>query len=105
MTRVLNIKGGGIAPNCPPSGAVYIGRATRNGWRASRWANPFKVGRDGTLPEVLAKYRRYVCDSPDLMAALPELQGKVLLCWCAPNPCHGDVLLDLLALRTGGRRA
>jgi hypothetical protein len=26
------------------------------------------------------------------MAALPELRGKVLACWCAPEPCRGDVL-------------
>jgi hypothetical protein len=29
------------------------------------------------------------------MAALPELRGKDLICWCAPKPCHADVLLDL----------
>ena len=33
-------------------------------------------------------------DTP-LLAALPELQGKVLGCWCAPLPCHGDVLVEL----------
>ena len=27
------------------------------------------------------------------MAALPELRGKDLLCWCAPEACHGDLLL------------
>lgn len=30
------------------------------------------------------------------MAALSELKGKTLGCWCKPNPCHGDVLLTLL---------
>jgi len=29
------------------------------------------------------------------MAALPELRGKVLGCWCAPKACHGDVLVSL----------
>lgn len=29
-------------------------------------------------------------------AALEELRGKNLACWCAPGaPCHADVLLDL----------
>jgi hypothetical protein len=32
---------------------------------------------------------------PELIAALPELSGKKLGCWCKPNPCHGDVLVDL----------
>lgn len=30
------------------------------------------------------------------MARLPELQEKTLVCWCKPNPCHGDVLIELL---------
>ncbi len=32
---------------------------------------------------------------PDLLAALPELEGKVLGCWCSPQECHGDVLIRL----------
>ena len=27
--------------------------------------------------------------------ALGELRGKDLVCWCAPLPCHADVLLEL----------
>lgn len=30
------------------------------------------------------------------MGDLEELEGKILLCWCRPGPCHGDVLLKLL---------
>jgi hypothetical protein len=29
------------------------------------------------------------------MASLDELRGLVLGCWCAPRPCHGDVLVRL----------
>lgn len=29
------------------------------------------------------------------MAALPELKGR-LGCWCKPEACHGDVLVELL---------
>jgi len=29
------------------------------------------------------------------MAALPELRGQDLVCWCAPEACHGDILLEL----------
>ncbi len=67
---------------------VYIGRPTV-------WGNPFKIGRDGTRSEVVAKYREWVIQQPDLMEALPMLRGKVLGCWCAPLACHGDVLADL----------
>lgn len=34
--------------------------------------------------------------SPTLLAALPELKGKVLGCFCKPKACHGDVLADLV---------
>jgi hypothetical protein len=30
------------------------------------------------------------------MASLDELEGKTLGCFCKPEPCHGDVLLELL---------
>jgi len=30
--------------------------------------------------------------------ALPELKGKRLGCWCAPLPCHGDILRELCEL-------
>ena len=67
---------------------VYIGRP-------SKWGNPFVVGKDGTRKEVIEKYRAWIIDQPDLMKALPELEGKVLGCWCKPKTCHGDILADL----------
>ncbi len=76
--------------SCPHD--VYIGRP-------SKWGNPFRSGVDGTRAEVIAKYRKYLLDSPELLEQLPELEGKVLACWCSPKPCHGDVLLELLAER------
>ena len=66
---------------------VYIGRP-------SKWGNPFEIGKDGTREEVIAKYRKYILNQPDLMNSLDELQGKVLGCWCSPKACHGDTLLE-----------
>ena len=31
-----------------------------------------------------------------LNEALPELEGKILCCWCKPELCHVDVLVELL---------
>jgi hypothetical protein len=34
---------------------------------------------------------------PDLVArAREEFRGKVLGCWCKPEACHGDVLIELI---------
>lgn len=68
---------------------IYIGRP-------SKWGNPFRSGRDGTREQAIEKYERYIRANPELMNAIPELEGKILGCWCAPKPCHGDVLLKLL---------
>lgn len=88
---------------------VYIARkCKRGGWNleASKWANPFKAPRDGSRHEIIEKYRRWITrgGGRHLLADLHELEGKRLGCWCAPKPCHGDVLLELLAERRRGRR-
>ncbi len=67
---------------------VYIGRP-------SRWGNPFPLEDESERLEVIEKYRAWILKQPELMAALPELRGKVLGCWCAPKPCHGDILVEL----------
>ena len=93
MPHVLNMSG---RKGAVPDSAVYIGRANRFvGLQASRWANPFTVGKHGTRAEVIARYRAWLCNQPDLLAALPELRGRDLACWCSSEECHGDVLLEL----------
>ena len=90
MPRVLNFRIDGC-----PEGSVYIGRAAPGGWRQSKWHNPYREGKDGTREEVIEKFEQYLCDSPALLDQINELRGKNLVCWCAPLPCHGDVLLVL----------
>jgi hypothetical protein len=93
MVQVLNMRG---RRGQVPPGAVYVGREQgRVGLRRSKWANPFKVGRDGTREEVIAKYRAWLLQQPALMGALRELRGKDLACWCAPAACHAEVLDEL----------
>ena len=88
MTTVVNLKSAPFD--------VYIGRANpRRGLKASKWQNPFVVGRDGTRDEVVEKFRQHLLSSAELLAAIPELKGKTLGCWCAPLACHGEVLAEL----------
>ena len=68
---------------------VYIGRP-------SKWGNPFSIGKDGTREEVIERYRNWIQSKPRLLECLPELKDKVLGCWCKPEACHGDVLVELV---------
>lgn len=66
--------------------------------RTSHWGNPFVIGKDGTRAQVIEKYTDWIC-APEqrhmVRYARKVLAGKTLGCWCAPKPCHGDVLLEL----------
>lgn len=71
--------------------------------RPSKWGNPyshldntlaeFKVG---SRLEAINKYRTWILSQPQLLADLHELKGKTLGCWCKPQACHGDVLIELI---------
>ena len=61
--------------------------------RQSKWGNPFVLGRDGDRDAVIRRYdEEHLPHQPTLLAALAELRGKALGCWCAPERCHGNVL-------------
>jgi hypothetical protein len=63
--------------------------------QASKWGNPFRIGRDGDRAAVIARYERWLADQHHLLRALDELRGRDLVCFCAPRPCQGDLLLRL----------
>lgn len=86
---------------------IYIGRGgvvfidkQRFPKLSSNFANPFKIGKDGSREEVIEKYRNYITTKIKNDVLLKEelltLKGKNLGCWCAPEPCHGNVLVELL---------
>jgi transposase-like protein len=61
--------------------------------RRGPWGNPFELPADGDRDTVIANYEQhYLPYKPSLLDQLHELKGKALGCWCAPEPCHGDVL-------------
>ncbi len=73
---------------------VYIGRPmNRMGITGSKWGNPFPLTRYA-WDESMTKYEQYLYDS-GLIKQIGELCGKNLGCWCAPNKCHGDLLMQL----------
>jgi len=78
---------------------TYIGRG-------SKWGNPFTHIASGTKAqyvvanreEAIAAYREWITqgNGKHLLNDLHELQGKTLGCFCKPQACHGDVLVELL---------
>lgn len=106
---------------------VYIGRP-------SRWGNPYVTRESlakgmkqtqsmkvelvvDTREEAVEQYRRHLgfrlytsemcpLGHPDkeLKQELLSLQGKRLGCWCAPKPCHGDVLKEFSDALAAGKK-
>mgnify|MGYP001199894750 CR=1 FL=1 len=75
---------------------IYIGRnmcVYVPGTHASKWANKYSVKKYG-LEKCLELYENDIRNS-ELMNQLSELDNSELGCWCAPNKCHGDILIKL----------
>ena len=69
---------------------VYIGRP-------GPWGNPFRLSEDEPRGATIQRYREWLWQqiqayTEEQMYELAALDGKTLGCWCAPHPCHGDVL-------------
>lgn len=123
-TKVVNVKVAFIRPKHANLKAwmedpanVYIGRrgivfVDKVRWpkEDSPWANPFKIDKkatdqNGERGRVLSLYSTYIKkkldENPELQNELLKLKGKTLGCWCKEKgkdvPCHGDILLELIA--------
>lgn len=85
-----------------PAGAVCVDRTTK-------WGNPFKIGAyyNGQLltrEMAIAQFRDWLLYSDQGIKLAAEarrpvenggLRGADLVCWCAPDPCHADVYLEI----------
>tara|TARA_Y100000389_G_C17280313_1_gene422615 strand:+ start:92 stop:454 length:363 start_codon:yes stop_codon:yes gene_type:complete len=116
MTSIVNVKVKHIRPEynnlsdwMDDQNNEYIGRhgvifieKQRFPKQPSKWANPFKIGKDGDRDTVINKYKQYLKNKLDndelLRHELLKLKNKKLGCWCYPEPCHGDVLIELIKL-------
>lgn len=80
---------------------VYIGRPGRG--QPGIFGNPHAIGRcplckcTHNRREAIDAFKAYfyarLADDPQFQAAVHTLKGKVLGCFCAPKPCHGDVIV------------
>jgi len=81
MTRVVHCK--------KEDFDVYIGRP-------SIWGNPFKIENGCTREQSISKYKKYLLENFWLVEmAREQLKDKVLGCWCRPQACHGDLLVEI----------
>jgi hypothetical protein len=80
-----------------PEGAIYVGRPTK-------WGNPFRITDLCDRDEVLARYTAWIAEPGNQgirHAAVAELAGHDLVCWCPVGlPCHADILLEIAADRS-----
>jgi hypothetical protein len=96
-TKVANVRDVGIPDHTKPTGLgnpdpvthVFIGRP-------GKWGNPYIIGVDGNREECIRKYERLVLSNRILLQSLPEIAGNNLICYCSPQPCHGDILANLV---------
>lgn len=99
MTTIINL----MKTKPWPEDFVYIGRANKYlKLPGSKWSNPYHLKREADRPTVLALYREYIMNSPNLLLCLNELDDKVLGCYCFPKACHGGVLIELRELQKKG---
>jgi hypothetical protein len=90
MSRIVNLRHEELGD------AVYVGRANpQRGLAESAFANPYRVGQDGTRAEVIQKYRDWLLGRQELLERLSDLRGRRLACWCWPEACHAGVLAEL----------
>ncbi|MFM8275389.1 MAG: DUF4326 domain-containing protein [Cyanobium sp.] len=86
-------------------GQVYVGRPSPLG-------NPLALGRDGSREQVIAQYRCWLWGQLQLPGSPQECElrrllaqarsGELeLLCWCAPLPCHAEVVRSALLWLAG----
>lgn len=85
---------------------MYIGRGdSRKGLERSPLANPFSHLKNANAiqcksrEEAIAEYRKWlwekikVCDKKVLQELYKIEKTTVLVCYCHPEPCHGEVVL------------
>jgi len=115
-TKVVNVKVNYIRPKynnlkewMNDSNNIYIGRSgivfidgERYPKTNSIFCNPFKISLNEGInrEEVIKKYKEYIIKRLESDSSLVELlktyKGKTLGCWCKPEQCHGDILVELI---------
>lgn len=99
MTTVIHIKDKDKYP-----GAIYIGRKGKksNGY----YGNPHPIGycekcstthdRDQCVAAFKADFLQRMINDSEYSRRIFALKNKVLMCFCFPLSCHGQVIADFI---------
>ena len=67
--------------------------------RPGPWGNPFRIGPDGSRDAVISKHKAHVRQrirsGSVTLEQLASLYGQRLECYCKPEPCHADFMVEL----------
>lgn len=95
MTRVINIKNAPIGWRQDPH-YVYIGRP-------SLYENPYAIvepiedddgcSREDAIALCRADFEK---NKPLQQLVIKNLLFKILICYCSPKPCHGNIYVEFL---------
>lgn len=92
-------------------GNLYVGRGIRvfvdkkvYYIPGSKFANPWKIGVDGDLSQVLNKYQEYIMKQMTDEDASLILSKREIGCWCVDNNCNNYIcchaqILQQIAIR------
>lgn len=65
------------------------------------YGSPFPLAKGAVRGSSLEKFERWarqkIEHDENYRARVAWLHGKKLVCFCAPQPCHGDILAKLAA--------
>lgn len=94
MTKVINIK------NAPQNwkdnlNYQYIGR---EGFGLDGYfGNPYILRKEKDREKILEKYTLYfesrLRTDEEFTDRVKKLKGKILVCFCEPKKCHGDIIV------------
>jgi len=77
---------------------IYIGRPGKG--LSGYFGNPVRLQPNESRGSTLSRFREYfftrLDQDPEFKAHIMTLKGKTLGCFCKPNACHGDIIVEYL---------
>lgn len=84
--------------------AEKVGKAIRID-RGTKYGNPFILPQDGDRDYVCDCFEKnYLPKKPSILKDAELLCGKVLICHCYPERCHGDALIAMVEKNKGKKK-